>query len=171
MKKTTPIIFIIIALGLSVVFILVNFIVFPRKYSSDIAFYAQKYGIDVALVYSIIKTESNFNSEAVSKAGALGLMQLLPLTASWIAEQLGEDYSDENLFIPQKNIEYGCFYLRYLFDKFNNLDIVICAYNAGETAVRNWIDNIKKLDESKIDFAETKNYLKKVRFFMRIYSS
>ncbi len=74
------------------------------------------------------------------------------------------------MFEPETNIKYGCFYLKYLFDKFGEQDIVVCAYNAGEGKVFDWIDN-GKLQRDKIDYDETKNYLAKVEKYYKVYKS
>lgn len=146
----------------------VNVIVFPKKYKSFVSSLADEYGLEIALVYAVIKAESDFDKNAVSKSGALGLMQILPSTAKWIAGELKEDFDKENLFEPQTNIKYGCFYLKYLFDKFGDREVVICAYNAGEKKVLDWLDD-GKLNKDKIDYAETKIYLKRVNKFYRVY--
>lgn len=153
-----------------VFFVLFNFILYPKKFKNNVVFYSEKYDLEISLVYSIIKTESNFNKNAVSPSGAKGLMQLIPSTAKWIADKLNLDYFDEMLFDPEINIQFGCFYLNYLYQKFNNREVVICAYNAGETVIKNWIDENGNLIEDKISYAETKNYLKKVKNYYRIYS-
>ena len=74
------------------------------------------------------------------------------------------------MFEPEVNIRYGCFYLKYLFDKFKTPEIVICAYNAGEGKVLEWIDE-GNLDRDEIDYEETRNYLAKVERFYRIYNN
>ncbi|MFH1564021.1 MAG: lytic transglycosylase domain-containing protein [Nitrospirota bacterium] len=114
--------------------------------------YSQKYGLDPNLVSSIIKAESNFNPNAVSKAGASGLMQLMPGTA----KELGVT----NIFNPEENIEGGTRYFRTLLDDFNqNLPLSLAAYNAGPETVKktNGIPPI----------AETKNYVEKVLKFYK----
>ncbi len=169
MKKKELIIFASITIAIIFAFVVINVFAFPKKYKNYVIEYSNKYGIDTALVYAIIKTESNFDKNAKSSAGALGLMQLMPSTAKWIASELSNDYSDENLYDPETNINYGCFYLNYLYQKFNNTDVVICAYNAGETAVLAWIDDDGNLSEDKISYSETKKYLKKVKSYYRVY--
>lgn len=171
MRKTILLIFLAVCLLLGVVFILFNFVLYPKKYQDYVSKYSTEYNLERAVVYAIIKTESNFESAAVSRSGAVGLMQLLPSTAKWIADELGEIFDNNNLFDPETNIKYGCFYLRYLMDKFYDINTVICAYNAGEGVVRAWLDNDGVLDESKITYLETKNYLKKVKNYINIYSS
>ena len=152
------------------IFVVFNFLFYPNGYKHFVTAYSHEYGLNEALVYAIIKTESNFKSDVVSKSGAIGLMQLMPTTARWIASELHESFEKEQLKNPQTNIKYGCYYLNYLFKRFDNTDVVICAYNAGETVVSNWVVD-GKLDKSKISFEETKNYLKKVKYFFQIYES
>lgn len=144
--------------------------VFPERYKNSVVENAQKFGLEPALVYAVIKAESDFDNKAVSKSGALGLMQILPSTAKWIAKELNEEYLKENMFDENTNIKYGCFYLDYLFQKFGEMDIVICAYNAGEKKVLDWLEN-GKLNRNIIDYAETKTYLKRVEKFYRVYKN
>jgi len=171
MKKKIIIIFSIICMLVIILFIMFNFILYPTKHKNYVLIYAEKYNIDVSLIYAIIKTESNFDAKAVSPSNARGLMQIIPSTAKWIASELNIDYNDEILFNSETNINFGCFYIDYLFKKFNDMDIVICAYNAGETIVKTWLDENGKLDESKINYKETENYLKKVRSYYNIYKN
>lgn len=98
------------------------------KYDHLIAKASQKYNVEPALIKAVIKAESNFNHRAVSPKGARGLMQLMPSTASSLQVH--------DSFHPEKNIEGGVRYLRYLIQYFNgNLPLVLAAYNAGENAV------------------------------------
>ena len=170
MRKTILIIFAAVCLFVSVVFLLFNFMFYPKNYQNFIEKYSREFGVETSLVYAIVKAESGFDSKAVSRAGAKGLMQILPTTAEWIAGKFEESFSEEILFNPETNIKYGCFYLRYLIDKFSDLDAVICAYNAGERTVKYWLNDEGGLDESKITYSETKNYLKKVKKYKRYYS-
>ena len=126
---------------------------FPLKYESTILNYSHKYDVDSALVFAIVKAESQFNDRAVSKVGAKGLMQLMESTAKYIADIYKINISEkEYLFNSSVNIELGCAYLSYLFEKFGNFEFVICAYNAGEGRVAKWIEEsvISKNDIKKI---------------------
>jgi soluble lytic murein transglycosylase-like protein len=106
------------------------------------------HGVDPALVHAVIKTESNFNRWAVSRKGALGLMQLIPST--------GRRYGVRDFFDPQQNISGGVRYLKFLLEKFNgNLDLSLAAYNAGENLVQK-LGRIPAIPE-------TVNYVHKVR--------
>ena len=171
MKKTMIIFISILCLMIIVVFFVFNFFMFPRKYKKEIEEYCKEFSLEQSLVYAIIKAESDFDKDAISKAGAMGLMQLLPTTAKWIASEFNDDFFEDDLFDAKTNIKFGCFYLSYLFKKFENQDIVVCAYNAGETVVKSWLDENGNLDENLIDFKETKNYLKKVKAFKKVYSA
>ncbi len=171
MKKKVMIVFSIIVIITMVFFVVFNFVIYKKKYSNFVIKYSAEYNLDKALVYAVIKTESDFDAGAVSPSGALGLMQMIPSTASWVADELGEEYSRDRLFEPDTNIKYGCFYLRYLFDKFDDIEIVVCAYNAGENAVLLWLDDNGKLVKDKISYKETKNYLSKVMGYYNIYSN
>lgn len=152
-------------------FIIFNFIIYPTKHKNYVLEYAEKYNLEPALVYAVIKTESNFDTQAVSPSNARGLMQIIPSTANWIAEELKIEYSDEILFDAETNINFGCFYLNYLMSKFSDLGTVICAYNAGETIVKKWLNNEGIIDLDKITYPETKNYYKKVMGYYKVYKS
>ena len=127
--------------------------------------YAKKYslenGVELKLVLAIIKCESNFDEKALSRAGACGLMQLMPKTFKWLG---GTD--EEDIFDPETNIKYGCKYLRYLFGRFEDIETVIAAYNAGEGNVSLWLSDNAHSDDGKtlksIPFAETASYVRRV---------
>jgi soluble lytic murein transglycosylase-like protein len=90
--------------------------------------HSEQHGVDPALVRAVIKAESSFNAGAVSRKGAIGLMQLMPRTAR--AFHLSDPYD------PQQNISGGVRHLRYLLDRFQgNIPLALAAYNAGETRV------------------------------------
>lgn len=145
--------------------------VYPIKYKKEISECSQKYDIDESLIYAIIKSESSFYPNRESKAGACGLMQIMPNTMKYIK---GDSKLDKDkLFEPSFNIEVGTKYLRYLFNKFKKTELVICAYNAGEGNIKKWLNDTRySLDgETLIDipFLETRKYLKKVLGSEKIY--
>ena len=125
-------------------------------------------GVSAPLVLSIIKTESNFNKKAVSNKGAVGLMQITQNTAKYIASLINFN-EDLDLFNEDVNVYLGVQYLKYLSNKFSDENAVICAYNAGETKVKDWLDSSGRLVKEKIDYKETKAYLKKVKRRQSIY--
>jgi soluble lytic murein transglycosylase-like protein len=127
-----------------------------EKYNPLIWQAAQRHSVDYALVKAVIRAESNFNPKAVSRAGAKGLMQLMPATA----DALGVDDS----FHPEDNIQGGVRYLRYLLDLFEgDLHLSLAAYNAGENAVfrHNGIPPYRK----------TQTFIQRVLRYSQEYSS
>jgi soluble lytic murein transglycosylase-like protein len=109
---------------------------------------AERHHVDPALVRAVIETESNWNPGAVSRKGALGLMQLIPTTA--------QRFGVNDVFNPKQNVDAGVHYLKTLLDRYNgNLDLALAAYNAGEGSV----DRAHGVPA----YRETKNYVRKVQ--------
>lgn len=127
--------------------------------------FADLYDLDRALIFSIIKVESDFDADAKSHAGAIGLMQLTPSTAKYIADMQGIEKYD--LLDKRTNVNFGCFYLKYLIRKFKNADTAIVAYNAGEGNVSIWLNNPDysndKLTLKFIPFSESRDYVEKIK--------
>ncbi len=150
---------------------------YPVKYQEYVEKYAEEYGLDEMLVYSVIRCESSFDPNARSGAGACGLMQLMPTTAKWFAENKEKiEYSEALLFQPEYNIRLGCAYLRYLNGRFDgNLGSVLAAYNAGEGIVRQWLNSSLYSQDgqnlSAIPYPETENYVEKVQDTYAAYIS
>lgn len=149
-------------------------VIYPLKYETTIIKYSKEYNLDPFLIMAVIKTESNFQKDVVSHKDAYGLMQLTDSTAKWIAEKMKKDnFRDEDLFDPEKNIEMGCWYLDDLRKEFNNVDLVLAAYNAGRGNVNKWLDDSEVSKDGKnlhnIPFGETDKYLKKVKANYRMY--
>lgn len=119
-----------------------------KKYAPIIAKAAAKYKIDEKLLHAVIQTESAYDVKAVSSAGAVGLMQLMPATA--------KRYGVSNRTNATQNIEGGTRYIKDLFKMFDsNLDLVLASYNAGEGAVKKYKNTIPP-------YPETQGYVKKV---------
>jgi soluble lytic murein transglycosylase-like protein len=109
---------------------------------------AERHHVDPALVRAVIETESNWNPSAVSRKGALGLMQLIPTTA--------QRFGVNDAFNPKQNVDAGVRYLRTLLERYNgNLDLALAAYNAGEGAV----DRAHGIPF----YRETRNYVQRVQ--------
>lgn len=126
-----------------------------KKYEPEIWKASQRYSVDYHLVRAVIKAESNFNPKAVSRAGARGLMQLMPETASLL--QVNDS------FHPEDNIDGGVRYLRYLLNIYkDDLSLALAAYNAGEKAVFNY--------RGIPPYQETQTYIQRVLRYYREYS-
>ena len=126
-----------------------------QKYAHIIQTASKAYGVDASLVHAVISAESAYNPNAVSRTGAMGLMQLMPETA--------RRYGVQNMMDPTENIHGGVRYLRDLLDMFKGrLDLAIAAYNAGENAV---IRSGLKIPP----YAETRHYVPKVLGFYRTF--
>ena len=122
------------------------------------------------LIWAVIKTESGFDSSAVSSKGAVGLMQLTEDTFNEISNQrLKEGLSSGMRYDPDTNIRYGTYYLSYLYARYNNWDAAIAAYNGGLGNVDQWMGDGEKLSIDSIPFAETRNYVKKVNHARQKY--
>ncbi len=140
---------------------------YPQKYSDIVSRYATLYDLPEHFIYSVIKAESGFDKDAVSPVGAVGLMQIMPSTFVWLTELTGEEINMERLSDPEINIRYGCFYLRYLYDIYEDKTLTLAAYNAGMGNVKKWLDE----GLTEIPFEETKNYINRVLRFEEKYNA
>ena len=142
--------------------------VYQKQYTEEVEAAAKEFKVDENLIYAVIFTESRFRSDAVSNAGAMGLMQLMPDTFSWLQEKLegGVIYDDESLFVPEVNIRYGTYYLSYLIDLYDDESTAVAAYNGGTTNVDEWLADPDCSSDGKtlteIPYSETREYVKKV---------
>ena len=137
-----------------------------------------EFDVPVAMILAVIRTESNFQSKAISRAGAVGLMQLMPSTFEWLTDDILREYLGIGmLYDPETNIKYGTYYLSRLYNRFGDWDTAIAAYNGGEGNVSEWLndkrysdDGIKlKTDKIPDSYSETKNYVKKVNKALEKY--
>lgn len=137
----------------------------PVSHVDAIKASCERHGVDPLLACAVISCESGWDEGAVSAAGAVGLMQVMPETARSLVELGvvdGGSYSPDSLAEPETNIEFGCAYLGYLQDNFSSFDEVIAAYNAGIGAVSEWISAGGTIPED-VRYAETRAYLDRVR--------
>lgn len=141
---------------------------YPFPYRDTVERYAERYRVDCYLVAAVIKVESKFQHDVRSHRGAVGLMQLMPDTADWIAQRLGErDYQEMELHDPDRNIRYGIWYLADLEAEFKGNDVLaLAAYNAGRGNVRGWMEDYGWKDDfsdvQAIPYKETRAYVKQV---------
>jgi soluble lytic murein transglycosylase len=141
---------------------------YPQGFWSSIVSASRAYGMDPCFVAAIIREESQFRPEALSPAGARGVMQVMPATAEWIARSAGlSGFDREQLFEADVNISVGTWYLSYLMKRFQgDLYRVSAAYNAGPEAVASWSGPGDAADPAAfvetIPYLETRGYVKKV---------
>lgn len=147
---------------------------YPLKYSEYVEKYAEEYNMDKYMVYAIIKAESNFDENAKSSSNAIGLMQIMEITAIEAARKMDLEVTEEDLFKPDLNINIGLKYFTYLLNQYdNNYPLAIIAYNAGMGNVDAWLkDGTIKEDGTDIEnvpFKETNNYVRKILRDYEIY--
>ncbi|MEG0894604.1 MAG: lytic transglycosylase domain-containing protein, partial [Oscillospiraceae bacterium] len=131
--------------------------------------YSYENNLDKYLVYALIKKESKYDPLAVSKKGAMGLMQIMPDTFDWIANKLGEDnLTYDDMFKPEHNIKFGTYMYSYLMEENNSYEWSVAAYHAGRGAVNKWRQDNTLLDSLP---PKTLNYVKKVMKSYKMYNS
>ena len=154
--------------------------VYPLPYYEIVMTEAEKNDLDPALVYGMIRAESGFDPNAVSRADARGLMQMTPETFEWVQTMIpdSENLQVEDLFQPEVNIQFGCELLSLLLSHYENESTAICAYNAGMGNVTSWLENPEYSSDGVtldvIPFGETQEYLKRVianrDMYLRLYA-
>jgi soluble lytic murein transglycosylase len=146
----------------------------PIAHEAEIRQQAQDKHLSPALIAGVIYAESKFVDQT-SPVGALGLMQLMPDTAQFIAQRSGGTaFTIEDLSTPRVNIAYGSWYLRYLLDHYDGDEVrALAAYNGGMGNVNQWIGEAESrgdtFTEADIPFAETREYVDRVREARRDY--
>jgi soluble lytic murein transglycosylase len=141
---------------------------FPKAYWTDLRKYSQLNGLDPYLVASLIRQESEFNALALSRANAVGLMQLLPKTGKSVAKQVKlKGYSAPQLYTPAVNLELGTRYFKDMVDKYNGqFEYALAAYNAGTDRVGDWLGQGHYRDPQEfvesIPFTETREYVQAI---------
>ncbi len=144
----------------------------PLEYEEYIETYARENGLDKYLVMGLIKSESNFETDAHSGV-ASGLMQITDDTAKWIAGELKIEYTLDMVLDAETNIKMGCFYLSYLIDRYKNTETALAAYNAGMGNVSSWLEDERYSQDGitlyEIPYSETRKYVKKVALFKKLY--
>lgn len=147
----------------------------PVPYREIIFREAAGAGIDSYLLAAIVKTESNFNSRAVSPKGARGLMQIMPETGRWVADRNGiRNFEPDLLFNPEYNIKLGARYVAELYKEYDgDTVLMLAAYNAGRGNVNKWLGQKWTGEKDSIDqipFPETRQFIRKVLFYQQAYS-
>lgn len=141
--------------------------ILERRYQEPIARAAARYRIDPLLVKAVIWQESGFNAQARGKAGEIGLMQIMDLTAEeWAQAEKLKDFKHEHLFEPTRNIHAGAWYLSKLLKRYTNCDnalpYALADYNAGRTHVLRWTKGRAATNSAQflaqMDFPGTRKY-------------
>ncbi len=139
---------------------------YPLRYEAIVRGHARNYDLDPSLLAAVIYTESRFNANARSQAGAIGLMQLLPDTAQGIAVRTGGNtFVVNDLYVPELNVRYGAWYLRHLLDRYGDERTALAAYHAGQGNVDEW-----RKEGIGIQFPETRSYVDNVEKVKAIYA-
>ena len=162
------------ALASAVIFIAVLFFsVRELSYRRPYLDTAKACDVELSLVYAVMKAESGFHEKAISSAGAVGLMQLMPATAEFVCRMNDLEFSPTKLTEGEYNLKIGCLYLKYLLNRFNVASTAIAAYNAGEGTVSEWLKNEEYSADgitlNEIPYPETKQYVKKVEKNLKNY--
>lgn len=149
---------------------------YPRGYRQLVEEYSKKYNIDPNLIYAVVLAESMFKKDSISRANAIGLMQIIPLTGQYVASLAGlRDFKPEMLMDPDINLGLGIKYLSTLNQQYSgNLVLMLAHYNAGPTNLNSWLS---RKDPQEVDifienipFNETREYIKKVISYYCYYS-
>jgi soluble lytic murein transglycosylase len=142
-------------------------------YREQIAHYSNRFNLDPLLISAVMRKESSIKPNAVSKKGAIGLMQLMPATAKELAADLAiNDYDDTKLKRPELNILLGSYYLRRLLNRYDNdLIMTLGAYNAGigNIDVIRFVKTGEQVRVEDLPFEETRRYVKAILFTYSVY--
>ncbi len=147
---------------------------FPMAFADAVIRRATQHGLSASLVWSVIRQESLFNPEAISPAGAIGLMQLMPATARVIAKNFPQLGRHPDLTVPETNITLGTAYLAARLKQFDgHIPLALASYNAGPHRVRQWLKatpfHEPELWIEAIPFNETRNYVQRILAYQVIY--
>jgi len=140
--------------------------IFPWPNRAAVEAEAQEFGVDALLLAALVRQESVFDVQALSPAGARGLAQLLPSTASLMARGLDVTFYPEWITVPDLNLHLGAAHLAELIKRFGRVDAAVAAYNAGPTPVRRWLERGAAADPDRfielIPYAETRGYVRSI---------
>lgn len=170
-----------VSLLLVLVIILYNCVIltaqtlYPKKYSDLIEEAATELQVEPILLYALIETESGFDKDAVSDAGAMGLTQITPETFQWLQTKTKTSYDDEALFKPEISIYFGGFFIKLLLEEFEHVDVAFAAYHAGRGQVNEWLSDPRySYDGETLDtipFKDTANYVEKINKNIKKYNN
>ena len=149
---------------------------YMTPWRSEFGAAARDHSIDEELLYAIARQESRFAPDIVSSAGAVGLMQLMPGTARWVAKQLARsDYNSTRMAQVELNTQFGAYYFKYWHERLDRMPaLAAAAYNAGPNRAQAWRPSATPLEGAiwveTIPFNETRDYVKKVLANTMLYA-
>ncbi|MCL6472731.1 MAG: lytic transglycosylase domain-containing protein [Firmicutes bacterium] len=148
-------------------------LLFPLEYKDSIKKASKRYGLDPYVISAIIYEESKFNPSSESRHGAIGLMQVMPKTGKWVAAKQGRQFSVDDLYTPETNIDMGCFYYNYLLSKYGDERLALAAYNSGFKNVDRWLRDrgYASVDAviENIPYEETRQFVQRVQRTKTVY--
>lgn len=146
---------------------------YPLKYEKTVKIESKENNLEESFVFAVIICESDFQPDAVSSAGAMGLMQIMPDTFAWLKTKTGEDIPEEKLFEPEISIKYGCLLYSMFIEQFGTEREAVAAYHAGPNNVKKWLKDERYSSDGKtlsdIPFSSTKYYVDNVMKTKEIY--
>ncbi|MCR5263565.1 MAG: lytic transglycosylase domain-containing protein [Clostridiales bacterium] len=148
----------------------------PLPYKDVVFRYSDEYDVPPDVIYAVMRVESSFRPDAVSGAGAIGLMQLIMPTFEWLQTKTGDTYGEEALYNPEINIKYGTYLLGWLYGRYGSWNTAWAAYNAGIGRVNGWLEDARYSKDGElydIPIEETRHYVRRVaeerEEYLRLY--
>lgn len=145
---------------------------YPQPYDREVRSAADEFDLDPLLLWSVMHTESRYDPEALSYARAQGLMQIIPSTAEWAAEEAGIAFTPLDIYEPQANLRLAAWYMRWLLDYFDgDLELAVTAYNGGPGNVAAWREQVSNRDDffRWIGASESREYVNLVLTAHHVY--
>ena len=180
MKQRQIVTVLVVFLSLSLIFLALAELTAPqrrtqreKRYLDQARSAAREFDVPLAMVLAVIRTESDFYPDAISRAGACGLMQLMPDTFRFLQQdRFDEQLPDNAIFDPAVNLRYGTYYLSYLYRRFGSWSTALAAYNAGEGRVTEWLKDPTLSQNGvliSIPYAETYHYVTNTLSAFEVY--
>ena len=146
----------------------------PRPHRAAVSVAAQAEQLDPALLYAVMRQESGYNPHALSPAGAMGLLQVMPHAGARVAASLGVPFDAQRLYDPTENVRLGAAEVAHVLELFDgDIPLALAAYNAGTARVRQWLERTGAMDldlfVEEIPFDETRNYVRRVTGHLVVY--
>ena len=147
---------------------------YPLYYKDSVYKWTEKYKVKPALVWAIMREESRYKADIQSSASAVGLMQVMPATARWLAPKLNIKQREIDLTNADQNIQFGVYFLSYLQTLVSDKELIAAGYNAGQERAKRWQHEYKKYPSKTryemLPIEETRHYIRKVMQSYYVYS-